>query len=447
MLLTLFFLLPLQLLSVADAQQGFNTSELLVNILDGPVLGHWAPHNLRWSPPDKPDAWTAARNASRFGPACYNAPLFDFENFTPPAEESEGCVRYVAIPLRFGKRPLTSAEVVRQCVGALHIAPEEGGSEAAVMLWVYGGGFSFGGSYLPLYNGASFVRDQDDVILVTFNYRLGLFGFPGVPGDGIYSDEKNLGLHDVRAAIEWTYDNIRAFGGDPKKITLFGESSGSAATDAYLFSSASGPLTSGAILQSGTISIVDSAAGNHSAWANLTEALVCNSPMASYAEVMCLRAYPELQLRDTVVKVQLTFGPVVDDSTVFSDARERLEEGRFTRVPILIGSNDEEILEGSLATRNSFTCPAARSARFHAMYGSEVAQIFGTFEQESALPEQKDSSRYIQGAWAAFAKDALNGLGKYWPSWDGEVIGEACIQQPPGATFTTPWNYESGCNF
>ena len=95
------------------------------------------------------------------------------------------------------------------------------GTGKAVMVWLYGGAFAFGTSNTPFYDGNNFARDQN-VTLVTINYRTTIFGFPS--GAPVSLFERNLGLSDQRLAVEWVYNNIREFGGDPEKITLFGES-------------------------------------------------------------------------------------------------------------------------------------------------------------------------------------------------------------------------------
>lgn len=89
-------------------------------------------------------------------------------------------------------------------------------------------------SNFPAYKGGNIVRDNDDIIVVTFNYRLNIFGFPNAPQlMNNTSQSQNLGLLDLDAAIQWVYDNIAAFGGDPNRIVLFGQSAGGIAIDAY----------------------------------------------------------------------------------------------------------------------------------------------------------------------------------------------------------------------
>ena len=86
------------------------------------------------------------------------------------------------------------------------------------------------------YNGQYFVRNHDDVLVVSFNYRTNIFGQPGAPQLAANTTQtQNFGLLDVNAAVQWVYKNIAAFGGDPERIILFGESAGAVTTDAYSY--------------------------------------------------------------------------------------------------------------------------------------------------------------------------------------------------------------------
>jgi carboxylesterase type B len=91
-------------------------------------------------------------------------------------------------------------------------------------------------SNTPVYDGQNLVQMNDDLTVVTFNYRLSIFGQPNAPQLGSStSRSQNFGLLDVDAAVQWVYDNIAAFGGDPERIVLFGESAGATAVDAYTY--------------------------------------------------------------------------------------------------------------------------------------------------------------------------------------------------------------------
>ena len=91
------------------------------------------------------------------------------------------------------------------------------------------------------FNGQYFAADED-VVVVTLNYRLGIFGFPGAPGEA-----QNLGLRDQRLAVEWLRDNVSAFGGDPDRITIFGHSSGALAVDTWAYAYNDDPIVAGMI--------------------------------------------------------------------------------------------------------------------------------------------------------------------------------------------------------
>ncbi|GKT78200.1 carboxylesterase [Colletotrichum tofieldiae] len=115
-----------------------------------------------------------------------------------------------------------------------------GDPKKAVLVWIHGGAFTTA-------NNGQFIADQTDVVLVSLNYRLNVFGFPGNPNSA-----PNLGLLDVRLAVQWIRDNIENFGGDANRITLFGQSAGGSLVDYYSYAYASDPIANGFISMSGT---------------------------------------------------------------------------------------------------------------------------------------------------------------------------------------------------
>lgn len=122
---------------------------------------------------------------------------------------------------------------------AAHLTQDDDAQVAAlkpVLVWIYGGRFSAGTSNTPFYRGEYFAKAQD-VVVVTFNFRMNIFGFPGSPD----LESRNLGLLDQRLAVHWVHDNIAAFGGDPSRITIAGQSSGSWAVGnwAYIYAEVS----------------------------------------------------------------------------------------------------------------------------------------------------------------------------------------------------------------
>ncbi|CAF95209.1 unnamed protein product, partial [Tetraodon nigroviridis] len=120
-------------------------------------------------------------------------------------------------------------------------------SPLPVMIWIYGGAFTTGTSSLDLYDGR-YLTKSEDVIVVSMNYRLSVFGFLSLPNNP--NVRGNAGLMDQRLAIQWVVDNIAAFGGDPSQITLFGESAGSISVGLHVLSPGSNGLFKRAVMQS-----------------------------------------------------------------------------------------------------------------------------------------------------------------------------------------------------
>jgi cholinesterase len=169
---------------------------------------------------------------------------------------------------------------------------------------VYGGGFSTGASNNPSYNGETLAEKQD-VILVSFNCKssisylsssltmadqLNIFSFPSAPG----VESLNPGILDQRAAVEWVHDNIEAFVGDPKRITLFDESAGSRAVDiyAYAWADAKNPIINGFICESGSTPWTEGNQWNPQAWYSLSERLGCGGVENGNDTVSCMRTKP-----------------------------------------------------------------------------------------------------------------------------------------------------------
>ncbi|KAM4056889.1 carboxylesterase family protein [Hirsutella rhossiliensis] len=285
---------------------------------------------VRFDPPRPAPQWQGIYDASRPKPACvqkFNYPddvrnraIRWFSTPGPPAGESEDCL-YLDVFV-----PAGAAE----------------GSKA-VMFWLFGGAFSFGTGSLPLYDGASFAENQD-VIVVSPNYRTNVFGFPGSPEKP--QSEQNLGFLDQRMALEWVQRNIRAFGGDPKRVTLFGESAGAGSVDVLVTNPPEPVPFAGAIMQSGQGSIATPNRKSADSWQKLVKAAGCDIPGGALA---CVRALPASRLKDIVERQALTFAPIYDGGATYrgSGRQDRRRStpaapGRIARVPILIGSNADE---------------------------------------------------------------------------------------------------------
>jgi len=122
------------------------------------------------------------------------------------------------------------------------------GNGLPVFIYFYGGGFSTGGMNVPAQIPTQWVQRTQDHIVMSFNYRVNIFGHPNAPG----LEDQNVGLLDQRRAVEWARDNIAAFGGDPERIVIWGQSAGSISVDYYSFVYPEGPIAAGMSLDSGT---------------------------------------------------------------------------------------------------------------------------------------------------------------------------------------------------
>ncbi|OAA78189.1 Carboxylesterase, type B [Akanthomyces lecanii RCEF 1005] len=285
----------------------------------------------RWKLPEKPDTWQGARDASQFANACHqqfgsvskNAKLLEQYFNTPPASvpDSEDCL-YLNVFVPASASP---------------------GSNKTVMFWIHGGTDSSGTAALPEYDGTSLAGNQD-VIVVTTNYRLNLFGFPSSPD--IPEGERNLGLHDQRLALDWVQRNIQSFGGDPNKVTIFGQSSGARSVD-NLITTPPDPVPFAAAIMESTEPEIGMTGSDKqkAAWISLVAGANCNST----ADVLeCMRQVPAAKLQSIAEDNQLSFTASPDGGVTFANsiATRRsssvLNPRSIARVPLLIGSNANE---------------------------------------------------------------------------------------------------------
>ncbi|CAG7836696.1 unnamed protein product [Allacma fusca] len=190
-------------------------------------------HNLRFRPPSAPSPWQGVFNATEYGPKCAQ-----FNPKTKTVEGSEDCLYLNVFVPKFNLKPsLTKIQSETD--------EEQVDETFPVMVFIHGGNFMTGSG--AEYGGKYFMDEK--VILVTLNYRLGVFGFLNA---GVKEAQGNQGLKDQVLALKWVNDNIEKFGGDRHRIVIFGENAGGASVHYHLLSAASKGLFSGAISQSGT---------------------------------------------------------------------------------------------------------------------------------------------------------------------------------------------------
>lgn len=238
-LTSLFALTLIGAAAATEAQQ----PPITVQTTSGPVVGrrtadvlafkavpYAAPpvEDLRWRPPQPPQPWTEPRDASAVGPICVQRPA-NGDNGVGPLPMSEDCL-------------------------TLNVwTPAQAREPAAVMVWIHGGGLNNGSGTADLYDGANLARRG--VMVVTINYRLGRLGFfdhPALAAErGPGEPAGNYGLMDVIQALRWVRENASAFGGDPDRVTIFGESAGGALVTRLMVSPQALGLFHRAVVQSG----------------------------------------------------------------------------------------------------------------------------------------------------------------------------------------------------
>jgi carboxylesterase type B len=257
------------------------------------------------------------------------------------------------------------------------------------MIWFFGGGFHAGGASDLTEQGAVFAAEED-VVMINFNYRLGIFGFPGAP-----AQKQNLAFLDQRLVVEWVRDNAVAFGGDPARITLFGHSAGGASIDYYSYAWRDDPIVAGTIVMSGTATTFGHRTPETAvqAWDATVKHLRCNESetTSSPAVMTCMKEKGTEQvynasltvakgitaslssLDQTYAGITGIFSPTTDNETVFANYTTLGMEKKFIHRPRLTGNNDDEaclfsergqfpLAEDPMLTEGVFTCPIAWGA-------------------------------------------------------------------------------------
>jgi para-nitrobenzyl esterase len=225
----------------------------------------------------------------------------------------------------------------------LNVWAPSGAAGRPVMVWVHGGAYALGSASQPLYDGAALAA-SGDVVVVTVNYRLGALGFLDLTSFDTGAFDSNLALRDVLLALHWVRDNIAGFGGDPDRVTLFGESAGGGMVTAFLAMPAAAGLFSRAIVQSAPATSIYGT-GRSAAVARRFLA-AAGAPVGELRELPVDRVMAASALIYDAVPSEepgtLAFAPVVDGDLLPEHPITVLREGRGHPVPLVIGTNRDE---------------------------------------------------------------------------------------------------------
>ncbi|KAK0726631.1 Alpha/Beta hydrolase protein [Apiosordaria backusii] len=425
--------------------------------------------SLRFLPPEPLSTLPSSPySATKFGPSCMQ---FLMEN--PPTIFTQFVNQYNLQGLN-----MTSPFLSENCLSlSIYAPPATLQSEIKplpVIIFLHGGAFTAGGQDVPYEIPANWVQESQQHIVVTFNYRLNIFGFPNPAAFNGDASKQNPGLLDQKMAIQWVKDYIGNFGGDPNRITLWGQSAGavSAAWYQYAAVDTSFPQVEGIIMDSGTeifpLARASSEDVNHGNFTAAATEFGCGG-LEPKQELECMQkadaadieGYLKRNMEELMSgKPWIYFTAVVDNYTVFGNYTEKAIKGEILKVPTIIGTNANDGIpfvpltaEGvdasieAATTAGLFFCPAVQASALRiaagvpvyryfytgnftnvspatfmgAYHSAELPLLFGTDSLFRGLstPEEEACSHVMQTSWVALAEGGQAGLDATgWPRYD-----------------------------
>jgi para-nitrobenzyl esterase len=363
--------------TTAGAVKGTATPDGQIRIFKGIPFAAPPIGELRWQAPRPPVPWEGVRDATEFGPRCLQGQIFSDIVFK---DLSEDCL-------------------------SLNIWTPAKAERLPVMVWIHGGGFQAGSGAEPRHDGEAFARKN--VVLVTINYRLGVFGFfahPELTRESGRNASGNYGMLDQVAALQWVKDNIAAFGGNPGNVTIFGESAGSFAVSALMAS----PLAQG---------LFHKAIGESGAYLNDGMGGLPLAPLAESEQqgvkfagslgadsLAALRAKTGDEVLQAALKTQPWFSPTRDGYFLTEDVSATYAAGKQAHVPLLAGWNADEVRAGVVLGKQK---PTAESfvADARKRFGDKADAVLKVY------PASNDAEA-LESA-AALASDTFIGQGTW----------------------------------
>jgi para-nitrobenzyl esterase len=341
-----------------------------VKIADGMLESNAAPKNgvrsfkgipfgqppvgeLRWREPQPVKSWKGVRNADEFGPRCMQRTTPSSDYWFRSNGMNEDCLYLnVWTPAKSDKEKLP------------------------VLVYIFGGGFQNGDGSEPRYDGENMARKG--MVAVSVNYRTNIFGFfvhPELTKESPHHAAGNYGLLDQVAALRWVQANIAAFGGDPKRVTVAGESAGSISVSALMASPLSKDLMAGAIGESGAM--ISSLPPQPLATAEQNGVKFATAIGAN--NLVALRAMTAEQIQEALGKVQgFRFSTAMDGYFLTKPLTAIFEAGEQAKIPLLAGSNTQEQAARSVLGDNGPT-PEALANGIKRLYGEKAGEILKAY--------------------------------------------------------------------
>ena len=314
---------------------------------------------LRWKEPQPVKNWDRVRKADKFGPRAMQRPIFGDMGFRSDGMSEDCLYLNVWTPARTGDDRLS------------------------VLVYFYGGGLVAGDGSEARYDGENMARKG--IVAMTVNYRLNLFGFlahPELTKESPHHSSSNYGYMDQAAALRWIQQNITAFGGDPKKVTIAGESAGSISVSAMMVSPLSKELIAGAIGSSGsilgTLSALTLAEGEQKG--------LKFAEMARAKSLADLRKIPAEQLIEIAKNHEFELFSATIDGYFFPKAPvEIFAAGQQSHVPLLAGWNSAEMNYQAVMFGKELTIDNYKSS-LKALYGDKADAVFNLYQ--ASTPEE-----------------------------------------------------------
>jgi para-nitrobenzyl esterase len=380
--------LPLAVFAASSGPQVKTVSGVVEGKSDGPVnvflgIPYAAPPvgDLRWKPPVPAAKWNGVLKARDFGSHCMQGKVYGDMNFRDPGGSEDCLTLNVWVPAKAAAAKLP------------------------VMVWIYGGGFAAGTTSEPRQDGIHLA--QQGVIVVSMNYRLGIFGFfvhPELAKESGHNAAGNYGLLDQTAALRWVRDNIAGFGGDPGNVTIFGESAGSFSVSAQMASPLAKGLFQKAIGESGAAFFSGGLTFEPRSAREQKDVKAVNAKLgvSTLAE---LRAIPAQKLLDAFAPPQspgFDFGPDVDGYFLPESVPAIVAAGNQNDVPLLAGWNHDE---GSYEIAFSPQKPTADSLKATAQkeFGDKAAEFLKLYPSDNDAQTLRSAQDFAGDRFIAFS--------------------------------------------
>jgi len=384
--------------------------------------------DLRWKPPQPVAAWNGVRPATAYGHDCMQKPF--------PSD---------AAPL--GTEPSEDCLVMNVWRPALKTA-----DKLPVLVWIYGGGFVNGGSSPAVYDGSKFAKRG--VILFSFNYRVGRFGFfahPALTAETPNGPLGNYAFMDIIAAMQWVKKNAAAFGGDTDNITVFGESAGGIAVHMLMTSPLAKGLMHKAIIESGggrdtimPMRKMRENAPNGLPSAESVGVAFAKSVGVEGTDAAALAALRKLPADQVVSGLNLASmgqasgthsGPMIDGKVLIESPEQAYRAGHFAKVPLIIGANSADIGWSTAKTMDEALTP----------YGANKDKALAAYDPDKSGDVRAVGFKMAMDRFmiepARFVAKALTAQGGRAYVFRFSYVAESLRKEWPGAMHATEIPY------